>query len=447
MSTETALRTPAVARFVDQFRAHAAALPGAGLPWLDELRAAGLDRFSKAGFPTQRNEAWKFTSLRALEKLAFAMPGGTVPASVSIDAIPTVRTDGGAPLRLVFVDGRFRRDLSSTDGLPDGVRLQPLAEALTTDPERVAEHLGHTATLDGHPLLALNLAFLTDGALLRVGRGVTATDPIELVFIGTGAAGGAPVVWHPRILILVEENAEATVVEHHVGRGDAVYFSNIVTEVTVCEGARLHHYKIQQEGAAAFHLATTTARLCRSAAYDTFVLNLGGALARHEARSVLEGTGVECRVSGAYAVRGDQHSDITTLIDHAKPNCTSREVVKGVIDGQARAVFQGKIIVRQDAQKTDGYQLNRALLLSDKAGIDSKPELEIYADDVKCSHGATAGELDDDQLFYLRARGIPLEIARGLLIAAFMEEAVEEIRNETVRAYFQAGIQTWLEAR
>ncbi len=430
----------------DQFRTHAASLPGAGLPWMDELRAAGLDRFSKGGFPTQRNEAWKFTSLRPLEKVTFALAQDGAADSVPVDLIPSVMPVGEAAHRLVFVDGRFRRDLSNMAGLPEGVRLEPLADTLARDPEVVAEHLGRTATLDGHPLLALNLAFLTDGVLLRLAKGVTVETPIELVFIGTGAAVG-PVSWHPRILILAEENSEATVVEHHVGLDGAVYFSNVASEVVVGRGARLHHYKMQREGTTAFHLATVTARLARDASYDTFVLNLGAALSRHEARSVLDGTGVECRISGAYAVRGQQHTDITTLIDHAKPRCTSREVVKGVIDDQARAVFQGKIIVRPDAQKTDGYQLNRALLLSDQAEIDSKPELEIYADDVKCSHGATAGELDDAQLFYLRARGIPLEAARGLLIAAYLDEAVDEIRHETVREHFRGRVHAWLEAR
>lgn len=432
--------------YLDQFRTHAASLPGAGLPWMDELRAAGLDRFSKAGFPTQRNEAWKFTSLRPLEKVAFAVAPDRPAVTVPVDLIPSVMAAGGISHRLVFVDGRFRGDLSNTAGLPAGVRLEPLAETLARAPDVVADHLGRTSTLDGHPLLALNLAFLTDGVLLRIATGVTVETPIELVFIGAGA-GGAPVSWHPRILILAEENSEATVVEHHVGLDGAVYFSNVASEVVVGRAARLHHYKMQREGTAAFHLATATAKLGQDASYDTFVLNLGGALSRHEARSVLDGTGVECRISGAYAVRGQQHTDITTLIDHARPRCTSREVVKGVVDERARAVFQGKIVVRPDAQKTDGYQLNRALLLSDQAEIDSKPELEIYADDVKCSHGATAGELDEGQLFYLRARGIPLETARGLLIAAFLDEAVDEIRHERVREHFRSRIHTWLGAR
>ncbi|WP_114395121.1 Fe-S cluster assembly protein SufD [Oleisolibacter albus] len=420
-----------------------AALPGADLPWLADLRRAGRDRFAALGLPTPRNEAWKFTTLRPLEKLSFAPVPADAPA-VPVDAIPAVAADSH---RLVFVDGRFRPDLSRRQGLPAGVTLLSLGEALSTVPAQVEAMLGRTAAVDGHALLALNAAYLADGVLLHVAKGVTVDRPIELVFLAAGGSADAPLAWHPRLLLALEDNAEATLVEQHLGRDGAVYLSNVAAEVVAGPGARLHHYKLQEEGRDAFHLATLTTRLGRDATYDSFVLNLGARLARHEARSLLDGTGITCRVSGAYAIAGSQHSDITTLIDHAHPHCTSREVVKGVIGGQGRAVFQGKIIVRPDAQKTDGYQLNRALLLSDTAEIDSKPELEIYADDVKCSHGATAGELDDDQLFYLRARGLPLEQARALLVAAFLDEAVDEVVSEPVREHFRSRIHAVLERR
>ncbi|HYE48849.1 MAG TPA: Fe-S cluster assembly protein SufD [Azospirillaceae bacterium] len=431
----------AIQPYLDALRAAGPTLPGAGLPWLDALRAAGAERFRAAGFPGPRVEAWKYTNLRPLEKQRFA-PAAAV-AAVGVDALPTVAADGATPLRLVFVDGRHRPELSSAGGLPAGATLESLADALARDPAGVEALLGRTAAPDGLPLVALNTAFVAEGAVLRVRRGTVVEQPVELVFVGTG--NGA--AWHPRLLVQVEDNAEATLVEHHVGRGDGAYFSNVATEITVGQGAVLRHYKVQEEGMGAFHLATTTAKLGRDSTYDTFVLTTGARLSRNEIHARLDGTGVTCRVSGAYTVRGEQHTDFTSLIDHAQPRCTSREVVKGAIDGRARAVFQGKIVVRPDAQKTDGYQLNRALLLSDQAEIDSKPELEIYADDVKCSHGATAGELDDDALFYLRARGIPLEEARGLLIASFLDEAVEEIGVEPVREHFRARINAWLAAR
>lgn len=407
--------------FVEQVVALSPALAGP--------RGEGLERFAKAGLPTTRVEAWKFTNLRGLDKLTLAPAPDA--ATVTVDAIPTA-LDTPAP-RLVFVAGQYRADLSRVGDLPDGVVLTALA--------------GDTAPIVGDgPFRALNSALSSQGASLRVAAGVKLTSPVELVFIAA-TAGDKAALWNPRIVIDIADGAEATVVEHHVGSNAGAYVSNIVADVTVGVAARLHHYKLQAEGLDAWHLANVSTHLAQNAVYDTFVLNLGARLARHEARQVLDGTGIEARVSGAYAITGNQVSDITTLIDHAKPNCTSREVVKGVIDGSARAVFQGKIVVRPDAQKTDGYQLNRALLLSDNAEINSKPELEIYADDVKCSHGATAGELDEDQMFYLRARGISRDAARVLLIGAFLDEALEEIIDETVRGHFRARAEAWMGAR
>lgn len=399
-------------------------------PVLAGPRGEGLERFAKVGLPTTRVEAWKFTNLRGLDKLTLAPAPDA--ATVTVDAIPTA-LDAPAP-RLVFVAGQYRADLSRLGDLPDGVVL---TAATTTDAAPVA---------GDNPFRALNSALSAHGATLRVAAGVKLASPVEMVFIAA-TAGDKAALWNPRIVIDIADGAEATVVEHHVGANAGTYVSNIVADVTVGVAARLHHYKLQAEGLDGWHLANVSTHLAQDAVYDTFVLNLGARLARHEARQVLDGTGIEARVSGAYAITGNQVSDITTLIDHAKPNCTSREVVKGVIDGSARAVFQGKIVVRPDAQKTDGYQLNRALLLSDNAEINSKPELEIYADDVKCSHGATAGELDEDQMFYLRARGIPRDAARVLLIGAFLDEALEEIIDETVRAHFRARAEAWMGAR
>jgi Fe-S cluster assembly protein SufD len=345
----------------------------------------------------------------------------------------------------VFVGGAFRADLSSVGTLPEGAVVTSLGEALASQAGLLERYLGKVGVTDANPFQALNTAFLADGLVVHVPKGVAIAEPIEVVFVGSGSEN--PTMHHPRILIIVEANAEATLVEHHIGLGAGTYFSNLVTEIVAGEGARLHHYKAQRETPQAFHMATVTADLAKDSSYDNFVLTIGSRLSRNEIKPVLNGTGVECRLSGAYMVNGNQHCDTTTVIDHAQPQCTSREVYKGVIDGNARAVFQGKIIVRPDAQKTDGYQLNRALLLSDTAEIDSKPELEIYADDVKCSHGATAGELDDDQLFYLRARGIDLETARNLLISAFLADAINEIRIETVRESFQGTVSNWLKSQ
>lgn len=432
----------AVQPYLDQHGHVAGGLPGAGLPWLDGLRREGLDRFSGLGFPTPRTEAWKYTNLRDLTRTAF-VPAAAKPA-IGLDLLPTVVPPGESPHRLVFVDGQLRADLCSVADLPEGVVLSGLAAALERHPDLVATHLGQVNPEDGGPMHALNTAFLADGLVLALEPGVRLERVVEAVFVGVGA--DRPTMHHPRILIVAGNGSEATVVEHHVGLGTGTYFSNVVTEIVAGDGARLHHYKIQAEGAEAFHVSTLLARLDAGASYDNFVLTMGGRLSRNELRPVLAGSGVECRLSGAYMVTGTQHADTTTVIDHAQPRCTSREVYKGVIDGAARAVFQGKIVVRPDAQKTDGYQLNRALLLSDAAEIDSKPELEIHADDVKCSHGATAGELDEDQLFYLRARGIDAVSARNLLVEAFLLEALDEIRVETVRDAFAGRVRDWLAA-
>jgi Fe-S cluster assembly protein SufD len=444
--TATVTEFPGIRPWVEQHDRLAAGLPGAGLPWLDRLRGRALERFAQAGFPTPRTEAWKYTNLKELVRTSFAPAGAKGTANV--DLLPTVMPAGGTPYRLVFVDGALRPELSLADGLPDGVVLDGLARLLAGNPALVEEHLGRIEDDGAGALAALNGAFLADGLILLVPPGVRLERPVEAVFLGNGGSGeGTPTAHHPRLLVSVGRGAEATLVEHHAGIGTGAYFSNVVSEVSVGDGARLHHYKIQAEGEQAFHVATLFTRLGRDASYDNFALTLGARLSRNELRPVLAGTGTECRLSGAYLIHGDQHADTTGVIDHAVPHGTSRQVHKGVIDGRARAVFQGKIVVRPDAQKTDGYQLNRALLLSDHAEIDSKPELEIHADDVKCSHGATAGELDDDQLFYLRARGIGIEEARNLLIEAFLLEAVDEIRDETVRRAFGARVRDWLEAR
>lgn len=439
-TSETADKLPGVASLVEQHRKLAPGLPGAGVAWLDRLRADGLDRFTRLGFPTPRTEAWKYTNLKDLTRLAFAPAADKMP--VNVDLLPTAMPAGRTSDRLVFVDGRLRPELSTLGSLPEGVVLDGLAGRFTED--AVERHLGRVQAAEGGPLHALNTAFMADGLLLVVPAGVRLERPVEVVFVGVGA--DQPTAHHPRSLVLVGRGAEATLVEHHVGLGSGTYFANPVVEIVVEDGGRLHHYKAQAEGREAFHVSTVLARLGRDVSYDNFVLTMGGRLSRNEIRPVLAGSGTECRLSGAYMVAGTQHADTTTVIDHAVPHCTSREVYKGVIDNTARAVFQGKIVVRPDAQKTDGYQLNRALLLSGDAEIDSKPELEIYADDVKCSHGATAGELDDDQLFYLRTRGIDETAARNLLIEAFLLEAVEEVRDETVRTAFQSRVRDWLDA-
>lgn len=430
-------KTPYSARY----REVAQTLPGHSRDWVRARREEGLSRFENAGIPTRKVEAWKYTDLRALAKVEF-QPTPTADA-LSSRAVELVAAVTGDDHLAVFVNGRFRADLSALGALPEGARIESLAAGLESGDGFVADHLGRLADLPDRPFRDLNDALLTDGLALRIPRGVTVDAPIRVLFVTDHE--GEPVSHHPRLLIVAEEASQATVVEDHRGPDGQTYFSNGVTEISVGEGAHVHHYKRQSEGEGAFHLSTVFVHVAKDATYDSFILSDGAGLARNDIYARLDGTGADCRLSGAYLGRRRQHMDTTTLIDHAMPDGTSREVYKGVLDGKARGVFQGKIIVRRDAQRTDGYQLNRALLLSREAEIDSKPELEIYADDVKCSHGATVGEIDAEALFYLRARGIGEKEARSLLVEAFVQDALEEVRVDAVREEFAALVRTWME--
>jgi Fe-S cluster assembly protein SufD len=427
--------------FAERYGEVAPALAGAGAGWLDALRRDGLRRYSELGLPGPKVEAWKYTNLTRLGR------GGFAPAllanQVSLDGPPTAGTLAIDAPRLVLVNGAFRSDLSDLDDLPDGVEVTDLADGLARAPDALEVDLG-VMSLDDMPMLALNTALIHDGLCVRIASGREIETPIHIVSVG--AAPAEALAFHPRTLVRLGEGARATLVESHIGLTGG-YLSNGATSIEIGAGAALVHAKLQNDSAEAYHLAATIARIGEGAAYENFTLQVGGRLARNEIHATLLGTEIDCRLIGAYAGRGRQHIDNTTFIDHARPNCTSREVYKGALDDQARGVFQGKILVRKDAQKTDGHQLNKALLLSPGAEIDSKPELEIYADDVKCSHGATTGEIDGDQLFYLRQRGVDEATARDLLVAAFLNEGLEEIADEDLRSAFGAVLEDWLSKR
>jgi len=441
---ESASLPAAAQSFVEQFGALRDELPGAGLPWLRELREDGIARFAKLGLPGAKVEAWKYTRLRPLERTAFT--SATAAAQVDLEKLPALLPQGAVGHRVIFVNGRLRQCLALLADPPEGVELGGLADALRQDPEALAAELGRDgnreAAPDGQPLFALNTAMMQDGLVLRVKRGASVALPIEVIYVG--APGNEPLAFHPRNLIVLEPGARATVVEHHVGLGAGAYFANAGTDIRVEDGAQLHHYKIQDEGPDAVHIATTHVELAPDALYDGFVLIKGARLSRHEVAVRLTGPGAQCHLNGAYMVRGEQHCDITTTIDHLAPQTSCREVFKGVIDDKARAVFQGRITVHPDAQQSNGHQLSKALLLSDRAEIDTKPELEIFADDVKCSHGATVGDLDRDALFYLRARGIPEATARDILIEAFLAETINNIAAEGLCPALMSSVGHWL---
>jgi Fe-S cluster assembly protein SufD len=435
MTAKTNPRLP----FDDRLDAAAESLPGSGLPWLGRLRADARAAYRETGLPGPKVEAWKYTNLNRLRRTGFAPE--TAPAK-AVDTVPVGSALSIEAHQAVLVNGRFRPDLSSLPKAGSGVEVMGLADALAREPGLLEGRLGRIAPPAGMPLIALNTALAADGLVIRFRKGKESKTPIHVVSIG--ASGDKPVMFQPRLLVIGEEGSAGTILESHIAAGDGVYFSNGVTEIALERRAALRHYKLQNEHPSAFHLATTTGAFAEGAHYDSFVLQLGGRLARNEIHARLDGRRIECRLNGAYLLRGEQHVDNTTVIEHTAPECLSRELYKGVLDGMARGVFQGKILVHREAQKTDGHQLNKALLLSRGAEIDSKPELEIYADDVKCGHGATAGEIDDEALFYLQSRGIDAETARGLLVDAFVGEAIEQIGHEASRAAFRQMVDGWL---
>jgi Fe-S cluster assembly protein SufD len=441
--TERTTTPPVVAAQRERFAARRAGLPGVGRSAIDRRREAGMTRFESLGLPTRKLEAWKYTDLRRLEKFSFDRASADVGQSaIAVPAVLREFVPAQGP-SMVFVNGRLRHDLSHLADLPQGLRLGGYAAALEEGDADVESRFA--ATADSASMVELNTALVEDGAVLRIAANAVIEASIRLVFLT--APGEEPVASHPRILILAGANSQATVIESYHGTDGAAYFTNAVGDAEIGDGARLRHYRRQSEGLQAVHLVNGNVRIGRDATYDSFTLSLGSDLARTEVTATFTGPGGNGHVTGAYLADGNRHIDTTTLIDHAVPDCRSREVFKGVLDDKGRGVFQGKIIVRRDAQRTDGYQLNRALMLSRTAEIDSKPELEIYADDVKCSHGATVGEIDSAALFYLRSRGIGERAARAMLVEAFLRDALEEIADEAIRDEFGAAVELWLAGR
>jgi Fe-S cluster assembly protein SufD len=398
--------------------------------WLRPVRLGAIARFAEVGFPAPRDEEWRFTPVTAIAQSEFAP--APPPRPLAREAIaPFVFGHPEWPL-LVFVDGRLDEALSSVPAMPGGARVTGLAQAIAAGDETVSGHLGRHAPIEGSGFTALNTAFIRDGAFVHVPAGVELAAPVHVIFVATGETEGT--VTHPRNLVVIERGARASVVESYVtvapGRR---YFTNAVTEVFSGESAWTEHTRIQRESESAYHVGLTHVDQARESHYRSFTLAMGGAIARHNLHVRLNAPSIETLMYGLYLTRGDQVVDNHTAIYHDHPNCNSWEVYKGVMDGRSRAVFNGKVLVRPEAQKTDAKQTNRNLLLGDGARVNTKPQLEIFADDVKCTHGATVGRLDDLALFYFRSRGIPEATARTLLTYAFAAEVVEEVALEPVR--------------
>lgn len=398
-----------------------------------ELRRAAIARFSDLGFPSTRLEDWKYTNVAPIAKMQFELETDG-RNGVSRKKVRSYELDEAC--QIVFVNGRFAPEFSSTKGLPDGIEIRSLAEAMENSPEKVEPHLGRYASFEQNAFVALNTAFLSDGVFLYVPPETIVETVIHVVFLTTTQMDGT--VSHLRNLIVVDDNSEATVVERYASLGGKVYFNNVVTEVVAGANAVVDHYKLQQESEEAFHIATIQSEQKADSNLTSHNISLGGNLSRNDVNAVLDGEGGDLHLNGFYLLGGRQHLDNHTRIRHAKPHCTSLEIYKGILDDHAHGVFNGIIFVEQGAQKTNAIQTNRNLLLSEDCLANSNPQLEIYADDVKCTHGSTIGQLDEDSIFYLRSRGLSYEAARALLINAYASEVLDPIKIRSIREELRA---------
>ena len=435
------IKTAAETALVTSFAAVKRALPGAVA--VGALREDAFRRFETEGLPHRRVEEWKYTDLRALMREAKPLAGvpdaaAKARAKTALAVLPAIEAR-----RIVFVDGAFVPELSDLAGLEAGLTVRSTAQALAAGDADLIAHLGQIVPTDDIAV-ALNTAFMGDGAVIHVAQGAALAQPIHLVFVNAGSESASVFA---RSLVVIEKGARAMLLESHVGAATSDDQVNTVLELKVGDEAHVDHIKITGEGAGALHVSTLMAAIGAHARFNEFLFTTGGAVVRNQAFVRFDGEGTIAGIRGASLLKGRQHADTTLVVDHAVADCTSREVFKSVLDEEGRSVFQGKIIVRPHAQKTDAKMATHALLLSETAEADNKPELEIFADDVQCGHGATSGALDEDLLFYLKARGIPANEAEALLIQAFVGEAVEGIEHAGLRDALMDHVVAWLKAR
>jgi Fe-S cluster assembly protein SufD len=408
----------------------------AGPVWLRELRRAAIARFAQRGLPTTRDEEWKYTSLTPLTALPLALAVDGAGAGLAEEAIAPFWVGPASWSRLVFVNGRYVAKLSAIRPVPGDARIGSLAEALITDAEIVRSHFSATAGEPADAFGALNTAFWQDGAFLQVPAGVSLEEPVQLLFVATTPEAAR--ADHPRSLIVLGEGSSATLVETYFALDGNAYLTNAVTELVLASGAGVEHHKVVLESRGGFHVGRTRVRQSRDSRFASCSIVFGGRLVRNDVDAWLGGEGAECTLSGLSVIGGRQHADTHTVVDHAQPRATSRQLYKGVLDGRARGVFNGRVIVRPGAIGTDAHQTNKNLLLSDGVEVDSKPQLEIFADDVKCSHGAADGQLAEEAIFYLKSRGLDEAAARTLLTHGFANEVLGRIRVEPIRTWCEA---------
>lgn len=421
--------------YVEDFSLFEKSPAGHGPSWLQSLRREAIGDFQKQGFPTLQDEKWKYTNVAPLAKTPFRLaPGSGRPTPEDIAKISKAGSGGWECSQIVFVDGRYAPELSSPDKSLTGVTVNSLAAVLKSEPEKIRPYLTRKPYGDS-AFAALNTAFVQDGAFIHIAKGSIVPHPIHILFVATG--GGKSTVSYPRNLILADGETQATIVETYAGMDESAYFTNALTQIIAGENASVDYYRVQRESTQAFHVATVEIRQGRNSQVSSCSISLGAGLFRNDLNSLLEAEGGEITLNGLYLTGGKQLSDSHTVIEHLKPHCNSRELYLGLLDGDSRGVFDGKIYVRPDAQKTVARQTNKNLLLSTRALVNTKPQLEIYADDVKCNHGATIGQMDENAMFYLRSRGIGADEARTILTYAFANEVIGLIKVDALRGWME----------
>jgi len=415
--------------------------------WLHRLRATAMDQFAELGFPSVKDEEWKYTNVAPIAAIDFkpALSQTVADTELEREQLTPLRCVETAQSELIFLNGILRKDLSSFAAISEEIVAMDLSEAIADERYReiVWKYLAQQADYVADGFTALNTALVSHGAFVYLPKNAVMKTPLHLLFVSDGVQTAS----FPRVLVVAGENSSATLLESFVSVNDSRYFTNAVVEIVLKDGARLEHYKVQRESVEAFHVATTAADLGANSSYNTTTINFGAKLSRHDIHVTMDNEAAECWVDGLYLVTGTQHTDTHSVIDHRKPHCTSHQLYKGILDGKSRAVFNGKIFVRHDAQKTDAMQTNKNLLLSNDARVDTKPQLEILADDVKCAHGAAVGQIEEDELFYLETRGIHPDLARNLLTYGFAEEVIGKIKIDSIREQLDEAVLHRLNAR
>ncbi len=430
--------------YIEGFAGFKKNAPGSDLDWLQSIREQAIAKFSELGFPTTQDEDWRFTNVAPIARSSFnILENGHDKVSAS-DLTP-FQFDDTEVTELVFINGYYSKELSKDGTLPEGVIVKNLADAIESEQEIVKDNLAKYADFKDEAFTALNTAFMEDGGFVYIPKGIVVETPIHLLYISTDE--DTPSITNPRNLIIAEDNCQANVIEHYTSMTDNIYLSNVVTEIVVGENSTIGHYMIELESKKAFNISTLRVQQARSSSIRSHSVLLGGSLVRNNVHPVLAGEGCDSLINGLYMSSHRQHMDNYMKVEHASPHCDSRQLYNGILDGRSRGVFHGRIIVHEDAQKTDAKQTNRNLLLSDTAQIDTKPQLEIYADDVKCTHGATIGQIDENALFYLRSRGISKDNARDIILHAFTNETLESMSVDSVKNYCYKLVTNWFDQR